>query len=563
MRDLNATMFYKAKFHVTAKNSDQCDLLWKLVMNIRRWITKKLNRHDHTIVETELSHWTAFKRGGKLYDLENNNRFFAESVYHVNADDPMDVSWACMIVEKSFSESGYAPRQWTTEIGFRAADQRSAEISYVVTYSDTPGFIGPCQEMPSITVPNVIRWLLSDPSLVCRIGNSVLTIEPRRLEAGDYPEFEKILFDPERELPVLYISPKRGSDEDGTARLLVSKKKVAQTVVGNALVFYSDDLGFSAEMRYLGPPAYSCFGGAIRVYLPHINPKDKGDQYRHRFITAADIEENGEDYALRIFRRALAQDVHFYEKMFRLENCRELHSMDAHRSRIEAIRRQSEGMADEALKEFLNESDRREEAEKQAESYKQKIDDQERDIYSLNLRLESFADMAKRYELLEKASRDVRGIGEFPDTPQKIARYFETVYPERIAFTERGFRSLKECITKNEVLWEALYHIANELYDLLQDNPATAYKAFKEMTGWDCSRGEGAMTRKAAKLMQQYEDTYNGQELDIEAHVKSGTKDSDPRSIRIYFAYDPAVAPQILIGHCGKHLDNHTTKKVK
>lgn len=83
------------------------------------------------------------------------------------------------------------------------------------------------------------------------------------------------------------------------------------------------------------------------------------------------------------------------------------------------------------------------------------------------------------------------------------------------------------------------------------------------MTGWDCSRGEGAMTRKDAKLMQQYEDTYNGQELDIEAHVKSGTKDSDPRSIRIYFAYDPAVAPQILIGHCGKHLDNHTTKKVK
>ena len=57
MRDLNATMFYKAKFHVTAKNSDQCDLLWKLVMNIRRWITKKLNRHDHTIVETELSQW--------------------------------------------------------------------------------------------------------------------------------------------------------------------------------------------------------------------------------------------------------------------------------------------------------------------------------------------------------------------------------------------------------------------------------------------------------------------------------------------------------------------------
>lgn len=50
MRDLSATMFYKAKFDLTAKNPDECDLLWKLVMNIRGWITGKLNRYGHVIV---------------------------------------------------------------------------------------------------------------------------------------------------------------------------------------------------------------------------------------------------------------------------------------------------------------------------------------------------------------------------------------------------------------------------------------------------------------------------------------------------------------------------------
>ena len=218
---------------------------------------------------------------------------------------------------------------------------------------------------------------------------------------------------------------------------------------------------------------------------------------------------------------------------------------------------------DEAMEEFLKESERRESAERQVEICKSQIDDQARDIYSLNLRLDSFADMAKRYELLENANEGVRRISEFPDSPQRIARYFETVYPERIAFTERGYLSLKDCITKNDVLWEAFYHMANELYDLLQDDPATAYKTFKEVTGWDCSRGEGTMTRKDAKLMRQYEDIYHGREINIEAHIKSGTKDSDPRSVRIYFAYDPTVAPQLLIGHCGKHLDNYSTRKVK
>lgn len=192
MRDLSATMFYKAKFDLTAKNPDECDLLWKLVMNIRGWITGKLNRYGHVIVEADIKRWTAFKMGGKLYDLENTNRFFAESLHHVSQEDPTNISWACMIVEKPEPTAGYAPRSWTTEIGFQTTGRGKAEVSYVVTYSDAPGFIGPCLDMPSITVPNVIRKLLSDQALVCTIGNNVLTATPQRLRVGDYPKLEKV-----------------------------------------------------------------------------------------------------------------------------------------------------------------------------------------------------------------------------------------------------------------------------------------------------------------------------------------------------------------------------------
>ena len=76
MQDLNMTMFFKAKFTITSTSDKPDDLLWKLVMRIRAWITRKWNR-DEWVVETKHQAWTAFKMGGKLYDLEHRNRIYA------------------------------------------------------------------------------------------------------------------------------------------------------------------------------------------------------------------------------------------------------------------------------------------------------------------------------------------------------------------------------------------------------------------------------------------------------------------------------------------------------
>lgn len=71
------------------------------------------------------------------------------------------------------------------------------------------------------------------------------------------------------------------------------------------------------------------------------------------------------------------------------------------------------------------------------------------------------------------------------------------------------------------------------------------------------------MTRLDRNLMRQYIDYFDGQEINIEAHIKNGNKDSDPKSVRVYFAYDPQITDRIIIGHCGKHLDNYSTRKIK
>lgn len=564
MQDLSSTMFYKAKFTIQTVNGDSDDLLWRLVMGIRSWITSKLNKKGSPpIIDSKMSSWSYFKMGRKFFDLENLNRIYAESLHYQPTADPSTVSWACKIVEKPNPAPGFATREWTTEIGYQALSSNSAEISYVVTYSDLAGFIGFCMPAPSPSIPRVVRQLFENPDLKCTVGSSEVSLAPIKLVPGDYPEFERIIFDADRKLPIIYVSPQRISDESNESAVLVDPVKLAHAVAGNAIVYYADSFDFVHEMSYCCSSNLTSSGGTVRVYQPNIHPDDPNEQYRHRFLSSRFIEENGENSVIDIFRRAMAQDVHFYESLFRLDDCQKLIDADLHKEKIARIRAKSEGEAEEAYIAFLEESDKREEAENTARTLKKEVDRLKTENYTLDVQVKSLREQANQISEIEAANRNVRSISTYPNSPLGLAKYFETVYPDRIAFTERAYRSLDDCSTKCDMLWEVFYHIVTDLFDLLSTTPATALSEFKNRTGWDCARGEGHMTHLDSRLMRQYVDSFNGKEINIEAHIKNGVRESDPKFVRIYFAYDPNVSNKIIIGHCGKHLDNYSTRKAR
>lgn len=564
MRDLNASMFYKAKFNIRTVNGEPDDLLWRLILNIRSWIVKKWNsRGKPNIIDSRMGSWSYFKKGGKFYDLEHLNQIYAESVYHQVSNEPSTISWACRIVEKPVAENGYAPREWITEIGYRATSASSAEISYVITYSDLAGFIGFRMPTPSLSVPRVVRSMLADPKLICSRGPNQMSLTATKLTPGDYPAFEEVLFDASREVPLIYISPCRLAEDSDEAKVLIDPAKVACSVACNAIVYYAESLDFTREMNYMGNSNYLCSGGAIRVYRPNIQVNDVADPSRHRFLSARFIEEHGEDEIIDLFRRAMAQDIHFYESFFRMDDCKALLESDRHHAKLERIRAQSQDEADEATQAFLEEAAKRESAERTNRILQDENDLLKTENYNLGVLVDMYRDCANQVALVEEASRQVRSISEYPNSPPSIARYFETLYPERISFTDRAYRSLDDCDTKSEVLWEVFYFIATVLFDLLKSNSTQAYSDFKNLTGYDIARGEGRQTHLDSKLMRQYIDTYDGQEINIEAHIKNGIRESDPKFVRIYFAYDSSVADKIIIGHCGKHLENFSTRKAR
>lgn len=560
MYDLNSKMFYKAKFSIESISEQSCDLLWTLLLEIRRWTTSKLNKNEH-VVDPQMKKWTSFKFGGRLYDMTGLNRFFAESVSHQIDGDIK--AWACRITEKPEAESVYAPREWVTEIGFQKTSAQTAEISYTVSYRDHAGFIGFCQPDPKISLPRVIRALCDNKSLLCSVGPQKLTCHPIKLNSGDYPDFSKQIFCQERKLPIVYISPKCNVDDSDNTELLVSPESVAESVAANALVYYSDSFDFTREMNYLGNDAYSCYGGAIRVYRPQANPEDTNDFRNHRYLPASFIQEHGADKIIDLFRRALAQDTHFYEELFGVDSCRKLNENHQHKLDIINVQKESEEFMQLASDECTDAENKLKVSESENKGLKKDINDLRNENHNLRAQIDYLKEHAENSKQFETAVNDIRHISEYPNSPEAIAKYFETLFPDRIEFTERGRRSLSTCKTRSDILWEALYHIAVDLLDCMRNDPAHAYEQFKIKTGWECSRGEGRNTHLDSKLMKHYFDNYKGNEINIETHVKYGVKESDPKFIRVYLCYNPKLTDKIIIGHCGTHLENYSTKKIK
>ena len=125
----------------------------------------------------------------------------------------------------------------------------------------------------------------------------------------------------------------------------------------------------------------------------------------------------------------------------------------------------------------------------------------------------------------------------------------------------------KNTITnKNKLLkgnysyWNALYDLCAIAYELHTNHgEADIAKAFNSKSEFEYSRGAGMMTRKDPKLIEQYKDTYRGREIDVESHIKKGTKESSDQFIRIYFGFD-GESQKIIISSVGQHLNTYSTK---
>lgn len=454
-----------------------------------------------------------------------------------------------------------APRSWTTEVSFAWEEKRAGRVAIALSYGDRPGFLGPCQPQPSCSTPGFIRTILGNERLSCTASGRPVSLEPVELRVGEFRSFWELVADGRREVPVVYVSP--GLEEGREAAFLaVDPGLVAESLGPSAFVFYARDEAFSQEMRECIPDlAFRCDGGAVRVYAARPRMEDSRDQGRHRFFLPRAIEEMGEAAFVGMLRRALAQDVHFYEDMMRTDAVRRrrdrliFEKQVKNRSLSDAFELIEKAEGDRVTAEALMED-----LSHEKEQLERKCDDLRADLYLANAKAEALASQMGRSSC---SAPGVGGLARWPLSYAEVAALFREHHGERIDFTERAYRSLDECVTEVDLVWNALHdlcEIAHPLYASGESGDVAG--EFSSRSGFTLKRGVGMMTRKDGKLMEQYVDVYQGREIKVETHLAKGNDDSSGRSLRLYFGYD-RESGRIVVSSVGKHLDSHITKSMR
>ncbi len=213
----------------------------------------------------------------------------------------------------------------------------------------------------------------------------------------------------------------------------------------------------------------------------------------------------------------------------------------------------------ELKQQLLNEFTRGEDEEKRrtaqlsADFDRQK--DELRGIKSRNRQLEQENREARAFRAAAEA---FRCMPELPQDNEAVLHYFRQVFPDRLAFTVRGFRSGCRCDIRPEGLWYYLYRMATSLYEIHHAGRPDVEKEFLHATGIEVAMGERKLTNRGSEFRRLRDDTYEGRAICVAPHVKLDDRRSGGENRRIYYCYDREL-DKIIIGWIGEHLDTAGT----
>lgn len=132
-------------------------------------------------------------------------------------------------------------------------------------------------------VPRLARGLLETVS--ARDSLAMLTNEPSVVTRERVDELIDVLCDPERRLPAVVAS---AHPAIGFAVWKDTIGRITRRLPGLASIYLLDPLATAEFDRNIGH-AYAVWGGALRTYMPEVDPAVDDDAARHRVLTAARV----------------------------------------------------------------------------------------------------------------------------------------------------------------------------------------------------------------------------------------------------------------------------------
>ncbi|MFG2917193.1 hypothetical protein ACGF0D_30435 [Kitasatospora sp. NPDC048298] len=150
------------------------------------------------------------------------------------------------------------------------------------THNTGSGVRTPCR----VPVPELARSLL--PLLDATDGPAAVHSAPRLITADEVDALIDELCDPERRLPTVVASVPVNLPLDHWVQDVVAP--LCQQLPGLATAYVLDPgarTGFNVALEY-----HTVYGGAVRTYLPEVDPASRQDSARHPVLARSRIEED-------------------------------------------------------------------------------------------------------------------------------------------------------------------------------------------------------------------------------------------------------------------------------
>lgn len=545
---LNSSIHYKCALDVYCSRPEAMTSLRRI---IRNWCLRKTRQFSN-----EELHSAWFFRGDSSQHKVGSFMFrTAINVGHSTLESPDN--WALEVIH---SDSRNRNRKWSIEISLSKKDDGCIRFVTTSKHWMNEGYIGVIPDDPEPSVPGYVRSIIEAGDFLCRKGDEQVLKAVKEIDVGSGKNLFERITSEERFLPIIVVS--KSSRDD---RYQIDTAELHSKILGSANIYLLKNERATKEFNYFIGSEFQCLDGSLRIYMPKVRIDRPYDSNRHRYYSERHLLEQdfltiSSEIIIGLSRNARAftvneiisiSDIVSQNRKFRIQqlfadkNDSQSEELNLLWEEIDALNKKLadiEGISQ--LYESENEGLKQETSNlrwkaSQTESLRDENDDLKNQISA--------------FDLLNKLPQDL------PEVVNFIANAFKS----KLYFTEEAIKSARDYENGNAVFtsaWEMLRSIATVLHRLIfEDRPGDLEEFFKNETGFELSMTEGRQTKRDSSLMKLRKITYKDQEIDITPHVKYGNR--PPNLLRIHF-YPDMERQIIVIGHCGEHLDNFTTKSV-
>jgi hypothetical protein len=449
----------------------------------------------------------------------------------------------------SRKDADLTTRLWHTTISFRRipANDDITEITTDCKITIETEDFKPTDAPALIYTPPIVGKLMKDLPL------SILTPQPTvvKLDDGDavYELNSDIEFQ-DRRYAIVIVCP------DDNDEMPIKSARLAYLAAGLAQVYEisveADWEGLQDVMGYKFTPK----SGEVKfIYPVNQNGGFMIPQFDYKHFRIANLKTDNVDVEQEMFSQ-IAQRLcrtHAYRqttpenvaKMIKYQNFQE-------------IKRHAQQTAEETLsneiKEIFNDADR------ELDHLRIETKDLKTENRRLKYELQTLQDIFQPTSNLPTAAFDHGALKKILDIAcerffvEDSLQLLQAVFPERIVALPSAFASANESRTFREKkrAFNLLWKLATDYYQTLSEGKPDAQA--RQIFGDDFSAKESETVEKNATARQLRTFTYNGNDYEMMAHLRIGTKDSVADTLRVHFRWF-ADEQKIVIGHCGKHLN--------